>query len=93
MALRTIFQVESNRAQIQRRYLEAEQYILSIDRITDVTQLTNRYWPTIDAGTKIVMSIVAKQRQKTTNTYQCQGCGTWNGVSSANNTQTLLIEW
>ena len=92
MALRAIFEVESNRAQIQRRYLEAGQYNLSIDRSTEVTQLTNDYWPTIDPGTKIVMSVVVKQLQERTEAYQCYVCETWN-LSSANKTRTFLIDW
>ena len=93
MVLGAIFKVESDRARIQGQYLEAGQYNLSIDRSTEVTQLTNDYWPTIEPGTKIVMSIVAKQRQATTKAYQCYVCKTWNAISSADRTQTFLIDW
>jgi len=93
MVLGAIFKVESDRARIQGQYLEAGQYTLSIDRNTEVTQLTNDYWPTIDPGTKIVMSIVTKQLQWRTDKYKCYVCKTWNAVPSVNTTHTFLIDW
>jgi len=88
-----MFEVESSLAQIQRRYLEAGQYDLTIDRATEVTWLTNDDWPTIVPGTKIVMSIVTQPQQIWNEAYECQGCKTWNAVPSADSTQNLLIEW
>ena len=93
MMLGVVFHSNSIQARVQRQYLETGQYSLSIDQNTEVTQLTSDDWPSIEPGTKIVMSIVVKQQRERTESYQCYLCKTWNSVSSANQGRTYLIDW
>lgn len=58
--------------------MEQGQYDLCIDDDKQVTQLTSHEWPSIEAGTKIVMSIVIKQQIPSEVHYQCPFCGDKN---------------
>jgi hypothetical protein len=57
-----LFKRESIEARIQRRYMEQEQYDLCIDGEKQVTRLTNDEWPSIEAGTTIVLRVAFQQK-------------------------------
>ena len=91
--LQVIFQPDSIQARVQRRFLETGEYDLCIDHGTEVTRLTSDRWPSIEVGTKIVMSMVVKQRRDMQEAYQCHLCKTWNNGSSTDDQETCLIDW
>ena len=73
-------------AQVQRRYFDAGLYDLSIDKGAEVVQVTGEAarWPSIDAGTKLIMRVVFQQKQTSCKQYRCQVCGASNRVECRN---------
>ncbi|KAG1797687.1 uncharacterized protein HD556DRAFT_1354536 [Suillus plorans] len=78
--LQLLFKHNSNQAQIQRRYMEQEQYDLCIDDDKKVTRLTSHGWPRIEAGTTIVMRVILEQETRPEAEYQCHFCGAVNRI-------------
>jgi hypothetical protein len=73
-------------ALVQKRYLDAGLYDLSIDKGAQVVQVTGEAsrWPSIDAGTKLIMRVVFQQKQRSCKLYRCQLCGASNSVDCRN---------
>lgn len=78
--LQLLFERNSIQAQIQRQYMEYGQYDLCIDDDKQVTRLTSHEWPSIEAGTKIVMRVVFEERESFRVDYNCHFCGAVNDV-------------
>ncbi|KAG1728674.1 hypothetical protein EDB19DRAFT_1940711 [Suillus lakei] len=76
--LQLLFERDTVQAQIQRRYMEKEQYDLCIDDDKQITRLTSHEWPSIEVGTKIMMSIIIEQQVPSEVYYQCPFCGDVN---------------
>ncbi|KAG1867242.1 hypothetical protein DFJ58DRAFT_698511 [Suillus subalutaceus] len=78
--LRLLLKHSSIEAQIQRRYMEQGQYDLCIDDDKQVTRLTSHEWPSIEAGTKIVMRVIIEQQASSYSeiSYRCPFCGDVN---------------
>ncbi|KAG1774656.1 hypothetical protein EV702DRAFT_1123693 [Suillus placidus] len=79
--LQVLFKRDSIEAQLQRRYMEQGQYDLCIDDNKQVTRLTSHEWPSIEAGTKIVMRVVIEQQTPSRVDYRCHLCGAVNDLS------------
>ncbi|KAG1811864.1 uncharacterized protein BJ212DRAFT_497630 [Suillus subaureus] len=79
--LQVLFKRDSIEAQIQRRYMEQGQYDLCIDDDKQVTRLTNHEWPSIEAGTTIVMRVVFEEETCSTVQYKCHFCRAVNHIS------------
>ncbi|KAG2063558.1 hypothetical protein BDR04DRAFT_387274 [Suillus decipiens] len=62
--LQALFTCDSIEAQLQRQYMEQEQYDLCIDNDKQVTRLTSHEWPSIEAGTTIVMRCCQSHRRQ-----------------------------
>ncbi|KAG2151136.1 uncharacterized protein EDB93DRAFT_1139246 [Suillus bovinus] len=58
------------------------QYDLCIDDDKQVTRLTNHKWPSIEAGTTIVMRIVFEEETRPEVKHKCHFCGTVNQISA-----------
>ncbi|KAG2119935.1 uncharacterized protein F5147DRAFT_564128 [Suillus discolor] len=80
-----LFKHNSTQAQVQRRYIEQRQYDLCIDDDKQVTQLASRRWPSIQAGTTIVMRVVFEQKTRRVVEYTCHFCRAVNHVSRPKN--------
>jgi len=80
--LRALFKHETIEAQIQRWYMEQGQYDLCIDDDKKVTRLTSDEWPSIEAGTTIVLRVVFEQESYSTVEYKCRLCGAVNHISA-----------
>ncbi|KAG1770615.1 hypothetical protein EV702DRAFT_1249073 [Suillus placidus] len=80
--LQVLFKRDSIEAQLQRQYMEQGQYDLCIDDDKQVTRLTSHEWPSIEAGTKIVMRVVIEQQTSSRVDYRCHFCGAVNDVSA-----------
>ncbi|KAG2340778.1 hypothetical protein BDR05DRAFT_966317, partial [Suillus weaverae] len=80
--LQLLLERNSIGARIQRRYMEQGQYDLCIDDDKQVTQLTSHEWPSIEAGTKIVMRVIIEQQTSSYSEvyYRCPFCGDLNAV-------------
>ncbi|KAG2339599.1 hypothetical protein BDR05DRAFT_1062062 [Suillus weaverae] len=76
--LQVLFKRDSIEAQLQRWYMEQGQYDLCIDDDKQVTRLTSHEWPSIEAGTKIVMRVVIEQNAPPRVDYRCLFCGAVN---------------
>ncbi|KAG1736547.1 hypothetical protein EDB19DRAFT_1910207 [Suillus lakei] len=79
--LQLLFEHNTAQARIQRRYMEQGQYDLSIDNDKQITRLTSHEWPSIEVGTKIIMSVLIKQRVPSKVYYQCPFCGDVNRLN------------
>ncbi|KAG6370474.1 hypothetical protein JVT61DRAFT_11960 [Boletus reticuloceps] len=88
--LKVVLRCKARDAQVQRRYLDAGLYDLSIDKGAQVVQVTGEAsrWPCIDAGTKLIMRVVFQQKQHSCKLYSCQLCGASNSVDCRN-----LADW
>jgi len=76
--LKVLFTPDTDKACIQRRYLEQEQYDLCIDQGTQVIELTSETdeWSTIEAGTKVVMRVIInKNLGWGSAAIKCDACG------------------
>jgi len=76
--LKVLFTPNTDKACIQRRYLEQGQYDLCIDQGTRVIELTGETgeWSTIEAGTKVVMRVIInKNVGRGTRAIECDACG------------------
>ncbi|KAN0082346.1 hypothetical protein V8E55_008141 [Tylopilus felleus] len=84
--LKMVLKCKARDAQVQRRYLDAGLYDLSIDQGVEVVQVTDEAsgWPSIDAGTKLIMRVVFQQKQRSCKLYRCQLCGAPNRVECRN---------
>ncbi|KAF8550753.1 hypothetical protein OG21DRAFT_1513595 [Imleria badia] len=84
--LKVVLRCKARDAQVQRRYLDAGLYDLSIDKGEQVVQVTGEAsrWQSIDAGTKLIMRVVFQQKQTSTKNYRCQLCGASNRVDCRN---------
>ncbi|KAG2076200.1 hypothetical protein BDR04DRAFT_1149255 [Suillus decipiens] len=82
--LQVLFKRDSIEAQLQRRYMEQGQYDLCIDDDKQVTRLTSHKWPSIEAGTKIVMRVVIEQQTTPSSgvDYKCHFCGAVNHIGA-----------
>ncbi|KIK35698.1 hypothetical protein CY34DRAFT_561750 [Suillus luteus UH-Slu-Lm8-n1] len=78
--LQLLFERNTIQAQIQRQYMEQGQYDLCIDDDKQVIPLTSHEWPSIEAGTKIVMRVVFEQETSFRVDYRCHFCGAVNDV-------------
>ncbi|KAG2035121.1 kinase-like domain-containing protein [Suillus americanus] len=80
--LRLLLKHNSIEAQIQRRYMEQGQYDLCIDDDKQVTRLTSHEWPSIEAGTNIVMRVIIEQQAPSYSEvyYRCPFCGDVNSL-------------
>lgn len=80
--LKIVLRNKSRDAFVQRRYLDAGLYDLSIDKGARVVQVTGEAdrWPCFDAGTKLIMRVLFKQRQQSCKLYKCQLCSASNKV-------------
>ncbi|KAG2030802.1 hypothetical protein BDR03DRAFT_973980 [Suillus americanus] len=76
--LQLLLEHNSIEARIQRRYMEQGQCILCIDDGKQATRLTSNEWPSIEAGTKIVMSVIIEQHIPSEVYYLCPFCGDVN---------------
>ncbi|KAG1904259.1 uncharacterized protein F5891DRAFT_1170945 [Suillus fuscotomentosus] len=83
--LQLLFKHNSTQAQIQRRYMKQRQYDLCIDDDKQVTQLASRRWPSIQAGTTIVMRVIFQQKTRLGVEYTCHFCGAVNHISRPKN--------
>ncbi|KAG1771951.1 hypothetical protein EV702DRAFT_1134715 [Suillus placidus] len=54
--------------------MEQGRYDLCIDDDKQVTRLTSHEWPSIEAGTKIVMSVIIEQQIPSEVYYRCPFC-------------------
>ncbi|KAG2346939.1 hypothetical protein BDR05DRAFT_959163 [Suillus weaverae] len=72
--LQLLLEHNSIEARIQRRYMEQGRYDLCIDDDKQVTRLTSHEWPSIEAGTKIVMSVIIEQQIPSEVYYRCPFC-------------------
>ncbi|KAG2339050.1 hypothetical protein BDR05DRAFT_1003727 [Suillus weaverae] len=81
--LKVLFKCNSIEAQIQRRYMESEQYDLCIDESTQVTRLTSNEWSRLEVGTKVVMRIIIQERMTSSSgvSYKCP-CGAVNTLGA-----------
>ncbi|KAG2351562.1 hypothetical protein BDR07DRAFT_1583796 [Suillus spraguei] len=67
----------------QRQYMEQGQYNLCIDDDKQVTQLTNHEWPSIEAGTTIVMRVVFEEEKDDFGVkHKCHFCGAVNHIDN-----------
>ncbi|KAG1865496.1 hypothetical protein DFJ58DRAFT_166281 [Suillus subalutaceus] len=80
--LQLLFKHNSVEARIQRQYMEEEQYDLCIDDDKQVTRLTSCEWPSIAAGTTIVMRVIFEQKKSSRVDYRCHFCGAVNDVGT-----------
>lgn len=80
--LGVVLKSKSRDALVQKRYLDAGLYDLSIDKGARVVQMTGEAdrWPSIDAGTKLIMRVLFQQKQRSCKLYKCQLCGAPNEV-------------
>lgn len=87
--LKVVLRCKARDAQVQRRYLDAGLYDLSIDKGEQVVQVTGEpsRWPCIDAGTKLIMRVVFQQKQRSCKVHRCQLCGTSNRVECPDPTE------
>ncbi|KAH0828824.1 hypothetical protein J3R83DRAFT_3293 [Lanmaoa asiatica] len=71
---------------VQKRYFEAGLYDLSIDKGAQVVQVTGEAsrWPSIDAGTKLIMRVIFQQNQRSCKLYKCHLCGGLNKIDCRN---------
>ncbi|KAI5986409.1 hypothetical protein EDD15DRAFT_1550588 [Pisolithus albus] len=72
-----------DRAHIQQRFIDQNQFDFVIDDGTNMTQLTrgSDVWSTIEAGTKIIMRVITTEVSRGFSArYQCH-CGKWNEVN------------
>ncbi|KAG1811849.1 uncharacterized protein BJ212DRAFT_496945 [Suillus subaureus] len=78
--LQLLLKHDSVEARIQRWYMEQGQYDLCMDDDKQVTQLTSYQWPSIEAGTKIIMRVVIEQQTPSYSevSYRCPFCGDVN---------------
>ena len=85
--LTVLFTPNTDKACIQRRYLEEGQYDLCIDQGTQVIELTSETdeWSMIEAGTKVVMRVIIdKNLYSPSAAIKCDACGcSKNSVQSA----------
>ncbi|KAG1732766.1 hypothetical protein EDB19DRAFT_1911926 [Suillus lakei] len=79
--LQLLFGRNTPQAQIQRRYMEKEQYELCIDDDQKITRLTSHEWPNIEVGTKIVMNVIIEKRTPRGVYYECPFCSDVNHVN------------
>ncbi|KAG2060080.1 hypothetical protein BDR06DRAFT_621095 [Suillus hirtellus] len=90
--LQVLFKSESIEARIQRRYMEQGQYDLCIDDDKQVIQLTSHEWPSIEAGTTIVMRVILEQETLPEVEYRCHFCRTVNRISAEHLLQRQAID-
>ncbi|KAG1719719.1 hypothetical protein EDB19DRAFT_2044983 [Suillus lakei] len=79
--LQLLFEHNTPQAQIQRQYMEKEQYELCIDDDQKTTRLTSHEWPSIEVGTKIVMNVIIKKQIPSGVYYECPFCRDVNHVN------------
>jgi hypothetical protein len=80
--LQLLFKYNSIEARIQRRYMEQGQYDLVIDDDRTITRLTSHEWPSIEAGTTIVMRVVFEQQTSPRVDFRCHFCDAVNDVGA-----------
>jgi len=76
--LKVLFESNTDKACIQRRYLEEGQYDLCIDQGTQVIELTSETdkWSMIEAGTKVVMRVIIDKDVVLLHAaIKCDACG------------------
>jgi len=76
--LKVLFETNTDKACIQRRYLEQGQYDLCIDQGTQVLELTSETdkWSMVEAGTKVVMRVIIdKELHWAHEAIECDACG------------------
>lgn len=85
MVLNAVFERNTDEDRILRRYMQegSDGYDLSIDNSREVIQLTNQQWPSIGAGTTIVMRVIEHREELRAfeiKKFKCPrpGCNTWN---------------
>lgn len=84
--LKVVLKNKYRDALVQQRYFDAGLYDLSIDKGAQVVQVTNEAsrWPSIDAGTKLIMRVILQQKQRSCKLYKCHLCGNLNNVDCRN---------
>jgi hypothetical protein len=79
--LQLLFKCNSDEARIQRQYMEEGRFDLCIDDDKQVTRLTSHEWPSITAGTTIVMRVIFERRTSSSrDDYHCHFCGAVNNI-------------
>jgi predicted restriction endonuclease len=76
--------------------MEQGQYDLCIDDDKQVTRLTSDEWPSIEAGTTIVLRVIFKEKTYSTVEYKCRFCGAVNHISakySLRRQASCSIDW
>jgi predicted restriction endonuclease len=76
--------------------MEQGQYDLCIDDDKKVTRLTSDEWPSIEAGTTIVLRVVFEQESYSTVEYRCRFCGDVNHIMAKYSHQrqaSCSIDW
>lgn len=83
--LKVVLKNKCRDALVQKRYFDAGLYDLSIDKGTQVVQVTGEAsrWPSIDAGTKLIMRVIL-QRKQSCKLSKCHLCGALNKIDCRN---------